>query len=195
MSARPRPPDNPKPRAHETSEHRQPNRARLRRRSGLRPLLGAVAIDGLDRAGSAAEDMRAHWLPQTRELGNMLFLAQRFRVIEAAFADGAAGRPAGGGQDDRRDRGQIEKKSRSRRGSPATTAKARRSATSSSCGGHTWSSTRVSSKPPSRGAGGEAAALYRSEMREAIHVCRNVSKAVADNVAGRRRGRRSADGA
>jgi hypothetical protein len=47
--------------------------------------LGAVAIDRLHRTGSAAEDMRAHWLPQTRELGNMLFLAQRFRVVEAAL--------------------------------------------------------------------------------------------------------------
>ena len=48
-------------------------------------VLGAVAFSRLDGVDAAAGDIRSHWLPRSHALGQMLFLAQRFRVIEAAL--------------------------------------------------------------------------------------------------------------
>ena len=47
--------------------------------------LGTFAIQSLIAVDRSAEDIRAHWLPQTRSLGDLLFQAQRYRVIEAAY--------------------------------------------------------------------------------------------------------------
>ena len=48
-------------------------------------VFGAVAFSRIDGVDAAAGEMRSHWLPRSHALGQMLFLAQRFRVIEAAL--------------------------------------------------------------------------------------------------------------
>ena len=46
--------------------------------------LGLYAIERLDEVQAAAETISGHWLQTTRALGEISYLGQRFRVIEAA---------------------------------------------------------------------------------------------------------------
>jgi len=46
---------------------------------------GELAMNRINGVDGAAADVRSHWLPRTQGLGNLLFLAQRFRVIEATL--------------------------------------------------------------------------------------------------------------
>jgi methyl-accepting chemotaxis protein len=47
--------------------------------------LGAFATDRLDGVNRLSREVGGHWLPQTRELGDLSFQFMRFRMIEAAW--------------------------------------------------------------------------------------------------------------
>jgi methyl-accepting chemotaxis protein len=146
--------------------------------------LGSVAIDRLHRAGGAAEDMRAHWLPQTRDLGNLLFLAQRFRVIEAALLMAP---PEGKAAETKTltviaaafDKGLADESGLAR---DASEIRAQHNIA------ELWKAYAALDarfvEAAGGGSDGEAAALYRREMREAIHGLQDaLAKAVDANVA------------
>ena len=46
---------------------------------------GAITINRLDGVDAAAAQIRAHWLPRSHAFAQMLFVAQRFRLVEAAL--------------------------------------------------------------------------------------------------------------
>ena len=146
--------------------------------------LGAVAIDRLDRVEEAAKDMRSHWLPQTRTLGQLLFLAQRFRVIEGTVATAPADARAAEA------RTLVEISDEIDKTAAVEAAIARDEGEKSALAefDRLWKAyleldTRF--RRATDGGYDEAASeLYRGDMRQAIRkVQEALGKAVADNVA------------
>jgi len=146
--------------------------------------LGAVALERLEGVEVAAEEMRTHWLPRTQALGELLFLAQRFRVIEAALIMAPPDGRTAEAKTLQAIRGQIDK------ALDAETALARDDDERRGVGeiSGLWRAyAQADDKFVAAASAGQAeaaAALYRNEMREAIHGFQDrLSREVAENVA------------
>ncbi len=147
--------------------------------------LGAVAIDRLARVEASAGEMRSHWLPQTRALGEILFFAQRFRVIEAALLMA----PPDGKAPEAKTLTAIASQIDKALSAEATVARDGEEKTAVANVARLWKvyqglDLRFVSAASAGGAA-EAGALYRGEMREAIRNLQDaLGKAVGENVAG-----------
>ena len=146
--------------------------------------LGAVAIERLEGVEAAAQEMRAHWLPRTRAFGDLLFLAQRFRVIEAALVMAPPEGKAAETKTLQGLRGQIDKALDTQASLSRDDAERR---SISEIGAlwrayADWDAKFVATASANKD--GDAATLYRGEMREAIHNFQDrLNQEVAGNIA------------
>ncbi len=146
--------------------------------------LGGIASDRLAKMDSAAAEIRSHWLPRTQGLGELLFLAQRFRVIEAALVMAPREERAAEAKTIAEIKAQVAKGLAGQRNLATNDGERAELATIAK----TWSEyldldQQLGDFVQTDG-GGAAADLYRGAMRELIHVLQGeLSKAVSGNVA------------
>ena len=145
--------------------------------------LGVLALDRLSEVEKDAREVSGHWLPTTRALGEISYQGQRFRVIEAAVALAPPEGKAAEGKTLGEIRDTIDNAfARQSRLSSAAAEASELTAIKS-----TWSDylqlddrfLKAAAAP-----GDAAATLYRTQMRDSIHVFQDAVKtAIKHNVA------------
>jgi methyl-accepting chemotaxis protein len=146
--------------------------------------LGLYAIERLQHVEEAAQSIRSHWLQTTRALGDISFLGQRFRVIEAALVLA----PPEGKSVEKKTLGDIRAEIDAAFARQASLVQSLEEAANLAESQRLWSAYLAlddeflnAAKTP----GDAAATLYRTRMREAIHDFQDgLKKTIKDNVAG-----------
>ena len=146
--------------------------------------LGLYAIERLQDVEEASQSIRSHWLQTTRALGDISFLAQRFRVIEAALVLA----PREGKSAEEKTLGEIRAQIEAAFARQAKFVQSPEEAANLAESQRLWSACLAlddqflnAVKTP----GDAAATLYRTRMRDAIHDFQDgLKKTIKYNVAG-----------
>jgi methyl-accepting chemotaxis protein len=143
--------------------------------------LGVFALNRLDDVEASARDLGGHWLQTTRALGDVAYLGQRFRVIEAAVLLA----PPEGKAAERKTLAAIRadvEAAFARQAQNLRSAEEKRGLDDAQSA---WSAYLALDDRFLAAGAEDAARLYRTQMRDSIHTFQDAVKAaIQRNVAG-----------